>query len=540
MYALFLTISSLSAYLGLRYSDTTGTSKTITVTLLDWLPIGISTNNSELHQHLYGLSNGLYIAVIAYLLLAALSYINKNNTRGIARTFLLTSLAFALFVFYGLFFQYYTQAISTRVIPAAWLALAKYATPLALMLSTYIYLKYSAIMSYNAYELGLKYRWVVLCLYAFDIACLPLLFFMQDMQNIATLITLAFVPHALAAAIYTQHAVQSLSLKRFFSFLLLACTLHSLILAYLVTTESLNTSENILVLFSIVFASTALAFSFVAVRYGYDEAELYFHLQDIDHHNLIRGVHKALENDDFYLVYQPQISLKDNQLFGLEALIRWKHPQLGPTLPDDFIPLAEKADLIDGVCRWVIRSSVKECRKLMDQGLSIRISINFSAKNVHPQMIGFLANTLKHHDVPAHNIGIEITESLCLHESKDSQLALDMLHKMGTPLALDDYGTGFSSLSYINQLKLNEIKIDRSFVTDIDSNQDNHVISHSTICLGKTLGLHVIAEGVETEQVLNSLKDMGCDIAQGYYIGHPMPVDQLYPWLDSSAYVSKT
>ena len=190
------------------------------------------------------------------------------------------------------------------------------------MLVTYIYIKYSSIMSYNAYELGLKYRWVVLGLYSFDIACLPLLFFMQDTQNIATLITLAFVPHALAAAIYTQYAVQNLSLKRFLSFLFLACTVHSLVLAYLVVSGSLNTSENSLILFSLIFSSTALAFSFVAVRYGYDEAELYFHLQDIDHHNLIRGVHKALENDDFYLVYQPQINLGTNQLFGLEALIR--------------------------------------------------------------------------------------------------------------------------------------------------------------------------------------------------------------------------
>jgi len=508
------------------------------VTPLDWLPKGVSANNSELLQHLYGLSNGLYIAIIAYLLLAALSYINKNSTRGIARAFLLTCLAFSLFVFYGLFFQHYTNAISTRVIPESWLYLAKYATPIALMLVTHVYLKYSSIMSYNAYELGLKYRWVVHCLYAFDIACLPILFFMQDMQNIATLITLAFVPHALAALIYTQSAVQSLSLKRFFSFLLLACTLHSLALAYLVISGSLNTSGNSMVLFSLLFAGTALAFSFVAVRYGYDEAELYFHLQDIDHHNLIRGVHKALEDDDFYLVYQPQINLETNQLFGFEALIRWKHPQLGPTLPDDFIPLAEKADLIDGVCRWVIQAAVQECRKLMDKGLDIRVSINFSAKNVQPEMIEYLANKLQQYNVPAQNIGIEITESLRLHESKDSQQALDMLHKLGTPLSLDDYGTGFSSLSYINKLNLNEIKIDRSFVTNIDSNQDNFVISHSTIRLGKTLGLQVIAEGVETKQVLEQLRDMGCDIAQGYYIGHPMHVDKLNKWLESSEYAA--
>ncbi len=495
----------------------------------------LANNPPELLQHLYGICSGIYIAVCAYLLLAGISH-HTSHTRGIAKTFYISCLAFFLFAFYSLFFQYYAQTASTLAISESWFTLSKYATPIALAVITRVFVKYSVIMSYIAYELSIKYRWIIHGLYIFDACCLVALYFIQDINNAVALATFAFVPHAILATRFTRLVIKSLSMGRFLSFLLLACALHSLLLSYLIFNQALPSNPYGILIYCLIFAFTTLSFSFIVVRYGYDEAKLYFDLKQTNHQGLIYGIHKALENEDFHLVYQPQINLKSDRLYGLEALIRWNHPKLGAILPDDFIPLAEKADLIDGICRWVIKSAVAECRKFIDQDYHLRISINFSAKNLTPKTVSFLQQTLEQHNVSAQYIGIEITESLMLHESEESRQALSMLHAMKTPISLDDYGTGFSSLSYINKLALHEIKIDRSFVSGIDSNPENYIISNSTISMSKTLGLQVVAEGIETIQELQKLKSMNCDIAQGYYIAQPMPIEKLHQWLQTSSY----
>ena len=167
----------------------------------------------------------------------------------------------------------------------------------------------------------------------------------------------------------------------------------------------------------------------------------------------------------------------------------------------------------------------------MDSGYDLQVAINFSAVNVNNSIVKHLIDTLEKKNVPASRIMVEITESLFLDMTQEQKAALEAMYQMGIPLALDDYGTGFSSLSHINKLRLNQLKIDRSFIHNLDVDAGNYVIVQSTLQMSHSLGIEVVAEGVETEHIANILKDMGCDQIQGFYLCKPLTSDRLLSWL---------
>lgn len=240
----------------------------------------------------------------------------------------------------------------------------------------------------------------------------------------------------------------------------------------------------------------------------------------------------AIENNNLRLFYQPQMSLLNEEVVGVEALIRWIHPKLGFIPPDEFIPIAEQTGIIKQLTRWVIREAIKKCNYFFAKDEPLRMSINISPKNIQePDLANFIIESLADYSLPNDLLMLELTENIHFDSNGIAKNNLDELHSKNIKFSVDDFGTGYSSLSYLKQLPLAELKIDRSFVMELMDNPDDIMIVHTTIEMGHNLGLEIVAEGVEDERSWNMLRDLGCDIVQGYYLGRPMPEDDLDKWL---------
>jgi len=236
-----------------------------------------------------------------------------------------------------------------------------------------------------------------------------------------------------------------------------------------------------------------------------------------------RELTSAFDTDALSLVYQPKIDLKTGRLAGVEALIRWSHPELGPISPADFIPLAEESDVIDDLTTWVADRALAQARLWSDLGFEGSMALNVSARNLNRvQFPDALADICGRHRLTPDRVVVEITETA----SQQILKLLDTLTRLrlkGFRLALDDFGIGFSSMAQLQQLPFSELKIDRSFVGKMVEAEDCLIITRAIINLGHELGLKVVAEGVESAEALERLVQLGCDTAQGYHIGRPSP-----------------
>lgn len=244
----------------------------------------------------------------------------------------------------------------------------------------------------------------------------------------------------------------------------------------------------------------------------------------------------ALEKDEFDVYYQPQYSIRDNGIIGVEALLRWNHPEMGMVGPDKFIPIAEEIGLIVSIGEWVLKTACRQLKQWMDAGYpAMRMAVNLSARQFEkPGLDKVVVNILEELDMNPVYLELELTESIIMH---DTAIVLDTLksfHKIGIRLSIDDFGTGYSSLSYIQRFPLDRLKIDRSFVKDIIDNTDDAEMIVSIIALAHSLNLQVIAEGVETKEQLQYLQEQGCDELQGYYFSPPVPAGELEALLNCS------
>ncbi len=242
---------------------------------------------------------------------------------------------------------------------------------------------------------------------------------------------------------------------------------------------------------------------------------------------------QAIENDvGLTLHYQPEVDLASGLVIGVEALLRWNHPQKGFIPPDEFIPLAEKSGLIAVLTELVLNKAFHQYNTWRRAGIRLNVSINLSARNLHdtrlPAHIGQLLGAW---NIPPDDIYLEITESAMMTDPVKAKRILTEFDAMGLGLAIDDFGTGYSSLSYLKQLPVSIIKIDKSFVMDMTQDEDDASIVRATIDLAHNLGLKVVAEGVENKETLSVLQSHGCDFLQGYYISKPVPPDELVRWL---------
>jgi diguanylate cyclase (GGDEF)-like protein len=248
---------------------------------------------------------------------------------------------------------------------------------------------------------------------------------------------------------------------------------------------------------------------------------------------LLSQVRQALEQEEFVLHYQPKVELATGRVSGMEALIRWQHPTRGLVPPDEFIPLTERTVLVRPVTLYVLDQALGQWHDWASQGFSLRVAVNLSARNLidlHlPDQIGEL---LGKWDMPPDQLILELTESSLMTESGRTITVLNRLSQLGIALSIDDFGTGYSSLSHLRKLPINEIKVDRSFVTNMRTDQNNALIVRATVDLGRNLGLQVVAEGIEDGETWDRLAEMGCDLGQGYYMSRPLPGDQMTNWLD--------
>jgi diguanylate cyclase (GGDEF)-like protein/PAS domain S-box-containing protein len=237
------------------------------------------------------------------------------------------------------------------------------------------------------------------------------------------------------------------------------------------------------------------------------------------------NLHKALERDEFSLHYQPKIDVKSGSITGAEALIRWRHPDLGLVSPAEFIPMAEESGLIIPIGEWVLDSACAQLRAWREGGLTpVPVAVNLSAKQFHQQNIAAVVmRALQDHSVDPRLLELEITESTAMRNAEATSTTLRDLKALGVRIAIDDFGTGYSSLSYLKRFPIDSLKIDRSFVTDLPGNQDDATIAQAIIIMAHALRLKVIAEGVENEAQLEFLTANGCDEVQGYYFSRPLP-----------------
>jgi EAL domain-containing protein (putative c-di-GMP-specific phosphodiesterase class I) len=239
-----------------------------------------------------------------------------------------------------------------------------------------------------------------------------------------------------------------------------------------------------------------------------------------------------VENGELVLHFQPKIDCRGGHLAGLEALARWRHPRFGLLGPDRFIGLAEETHYIRQLTRWAISAALEQCRAWLDEGLDVPVAVNVSALDLQDERLpGLIANLLDRHRLASNKLIVEITETALLVDANCALLTLNQLATLGVGVSLDDFGTGYSSLSYLKQFPVDQLKIDRSLVTDLTTQPRDRAIVESTIELGHRLGLTVVAEGIEDAMTFELLGKLGCDQAQGYYIGRPMAGRELQRWL---------
>jgi diguanylate cyclase len=267
---------------------------------------------------------------------------------------------------------------------------------------------------------------------------------------------------------------------------------------------------------------------------------------------LASDLRSAIEHDGLVVHYQPKADVRSGRITGVEALVRWQHPQFGLVAPDEFISLAEHTGLIGRLTDHVLKTALRQCQAWHRIGFAVSVAVNLSVRNlVDKDLPGRIADLLHEIGLPANMLTLEITESTIMADPARTLEILHQLAAMGITLAIDDFGTGYSSLSYLKRLPVHEVKIDKSFVHDMASDGDDQTIVRSVIDLARNLHLAVVAEGVEDARTWDRLAELGCDTIQGFYLSKPKPASRLTheflvrgsnvdQWVDTRGTVSGT
>jgi EAL domain-containing protein (putative c-di-GMP-specific phosphodiesterase class I) len=267
--------------------------------------------------------------------------------------------------------------------------------------------------------------------------------------------------------------------------------------------------------------------------------------QDIDRRtparlSMLGDLRNALARVELQVFLQPKLDLASGTVVGVEALARWLHPRRGWVAPEDFVPVAEETGLIKQLTDQVLEASTGQLQQLRAAGHHLSLAVNLSTHDLLDELLpDRVMRHLDRHDVDPALLTLEITESSLLIDAPRARTTIERLNQHGIRLSVDDFGTGYSSLSYLRQLPVSELKIDRSFVAKVLFDEQDEVIVRSIIDLGHNLGMQVVAEGVETDEVLNRLKSFDCDVAQGFGICRPVPLDSFMAWLSSTQHPSR-
>ncbi|MCW9029284.1 MAG: GGDEF domain-containing phosphodiesterase, partial [Kangiella sp.] len=263
-----------------------------------------------------------------------------------------------------------------------------------------------------------------------------------------------------------------------------------------------------------------------------------FFAQEMQEHSLrslqlSAALKEALTNNQFHLVYQPQMNLDDNSMVGAEALLRWEHPEWGAISPGEFIPLAEQNGMIVQIGDWVIKQVAQQQKEWLAKGFSaFTVAVNISALQFHqPDLVDKITNLVHNSGVTPRNIEIELTEAVALKDPEAAGKTIDALSHAGFKVSIDDFGTGYSSMSYLKRFAVNKLKIDQSFIKDIVADIDDQAIVTAIIQMAHSLHKTTIAEGVETQEQLELLRNKGCEEIQGYWYSRPLTAQQFETFL---------
>jgi diguanylate cyclase (GGDEF)-like protein len=247
-------------------------------------------------------------------------------------------------------------------------------------------------------------------------------------------------------------------------------------------------------------------------------------VRSIDKLQMESNLRRAIDRNELLLHYQPQADIHTGEMTGAEVLIRWQHPERGMVSPGQFIPIAEETGLIVRIGDWVLEQAVAQNKDWQDRGLPIlKLAVNLAAQQFHPTLADDVAAILEEHHLAHEFLELEITESMVMHNPDQVVEMLKSMESMGIKTSLDDFGTGYSSLSYLKRFPIYKLKVDQSFVRGLPGDEDDAAITRAIIGMGKSLGLRVIAEGVETQEQLEFLRAEGCDEIQGYLFSKPIP-----------------
>ena len=280
-----------------------------------------------------------------------------------------------------------------------------------------------------------------------------------------------------------------------------------------------------------VLVARADSAMYMAKQRGRSRWEIYH--PDFDEHmtrraELINGLHRAVDRAELVLHYQPVKALSTGAVVAMEALVRWQHPTLGMVAPAEFIPLAEETGLIVDIGRWVLQEACTQCAAWRADGHdSVDVSVNVSGRQLEdPRFASTVDAVLRSTGLPASALSMEVTESVIVTEGSIGHQALEDLQRLGLRIAIDDFGIGYSSLSYLAKLPIHALKVDRTFIAGLGTAQDGSIVT-AMVDLAHKLGLEVVAEGVETEIELEQLRRADCDEAQGFLLGRPAPLATL-------------
>jgi EAL domain-containing protein (putative c-di-GMP-specific phosphodiesterase class I) len=258
---------------------------------------------------------------------------------------------------------------------------------------------------------------------------------------------------------------------------------------------------------------------------------IYAHEQDNkrkENVRLLGELRKAIEEDQLFLHYQPKVHLATGRITGVEALIRWQHPQLGLIPPGRFIPQAERTALIEPLTHWVLETALRRLAEWQHAGLGLKMALNLSTRNLSERDLpSRIIHLLEAYRIEQKQINLEINESDRMQVTSDAVDALALLRDKGVNIAIDDFGTGYSCLAFLNQLPVSSVKLDRSFLARLQTSRCDRVLIQAVIDLCHQLDLEVVAEGVENSETLDLLAKMGCDLAQGYHIGRPVAAQEI-------------
>ena len=260
---------------------------------------------------------------------------------------------------------------------------------------------------------------------------------------------------------------------------------------------------------------------------------------ELDRHDaagltLLSELPRAMRNRELVLHYQPKLNVRTGELSGLEALVRWQHPTRGLIAPGEFVPAAEKTGLIQPLTRYVLDAALEQLARWNDDGYRFKVAVNLSMRNLHdPGLPAEVTRLLRRWDMPGERLTVEITESAIVSDPERTAGVISELNALGVGISIDDFGTGYTSLAYLARLAVTQLKIDRSFVHNMDDDADDAAIVRSIITLGHDLGLELVAEGVETKATFDKLAALGCDLVQGYWLSRPLPAGELTEWLVS-------